>query len=66
MVLLHSVFPVPLLLGKDQTQVSKRKPTKAQIRAVFAAMGERTSPAKAKASRENGKKGGRPRKPVRG
>lgn len=41
-----------------------KKPTKAQIRAVFAAMGGRTSPAKAKASRENGMKGGRPRKPV--
>ena len=32
------------------------------IRAVMRELGKRTSPAKARAARENGKKGGRPRR----
>jgi len=39
-----------------------KKPTAAQIRAVFAHLGSKKSPAKAAASRENGKKGGRKKK----
>ncbi len=37
-------------------------PTPEQIAAVMRAMGARKSAAKAAASKENGKKGGRPRK----
>jgi len=35
--------------------------TKADIAKVMAELGARTSPAKAKAARENGRKGGRPK-----
>ncbi len=41
------------------------KITPAMLSAVMSALGKRSSPAKARASRENGKKGGRPPKPVR-
>ena len=35
--------------------------SQAQIKAVMAELGRRTSPRKAKSSAENGKKGGRPK-----
>jgi hypothetical protein len=42
--------------------MSKPKPpTAAEVSRVMSALGKRTSPAKKAASRENGKKGGRPK-----
>lgn len=43
--------------------MSGAEPTPEEIAAVMRAMGSMKSKAKAEAARENGKKGGRPRKP---